>query len=238
MLKIAILEDNTIDAELLSDLLQKYAKTHQLSFEIVHFDTEDGLLSCECLKEFKIFFLDILIDGVGKGVSAARALREKVSDALIVFLSVTSDYAIESYRVRAFDYLLKPCTPDQIEETMDLCLKKLVIKKQAIQVKESRLYIDIPLDNIIYTDYHNHYIHIHTKVRTVKSYMRFSDFSKLLLIYPQFLHCYRNCIINMDYVKQMKENDFLMENGDCIPISRKDKPQIRQTFADYEFQKL
>lgn len=219
-------------------MLQKYAKTHQLSFDIVHFFTEEELLACDGLKEFKIFFLDIFIDGVDKGLFAARSLREKHPDALVVFWTVSSDYAIESYRVRAFDYLLKPCTLEQIEETMDLCLKRIELKKQTIQVKESRLYIDIPLDNIIYTDYHNHYIHIHTNVRTVKSYMRFSDFSKLLLIYPQFLHCYRNCIINMNYVKQMKENDFLMENGDCIPISRKDKPQIRQTFADYEFQKL
>lgn len=74
-----------------------------------------------------------------------------------------------------------------------------------IEVKESRVMVKIPIDTILYTDYFNHYIQIHLADRIVKTYMRFEDFSKLLLCYPQFISCYRNCIINLDKVVRLEK---------------------------------
>ena len=42
------------------------------------------------------------------GIETARALREMGSEAVIVFVTGYSEYAIEGYEVAAFAYLLKP----------------------------------------------------------------------------------------------------------------------------------
>ena len=70
----------------------------------------------------------------------------------------------------------------------------------------------IPIDSILYTDYSNHYIQIHLPDKTVRTYMRFEDFSGMLLIYSQFICCYRNCIINMDKVFSMEKSEFIFDN--------------------------
>ena len=56
--------------------------------------------------------------------------------------------------------------------------------------------------------------------------------------YKQFISPYRNCMINMDYVQQMDDHDFLMKDQVQIPINRARKGEIRQAYADYSFKRL
>ena len=73
-----------------------------------------------------------------------------------------------------------------------------------IEVKESRVMVKFPLIQFytpitLITTYRSIFD------RIVKTYMRFEDFSKLLLCYPQFISCYRNCIINLDKVVRLEK---------------------------------
>ena len=45
-------------------------------------------------------------------------------------------------------------------------------------------------------------------------------------------------MINMDYVQQMDDHDFLMKDQVQIPINRARKGEIRQAYADYSFKRL
>lgn len=65
--------------------------------------------------------------------------------------------------------------------------------------------------------------------------MSFADFSPMLEPYPQFLWCYRNCMVNMDYIKSMDDKDFILKNDERIPISRARKSEVRQAYANYVF---
>lgn len=142
------------------------------------------------------------------------------------------------FEVRAFDYLLKPLSEERFQKTMDLCQNELAKHIRYIEVKESRTLVKIPLNEIIYTDYYNHYIQIHTAARLIRSYQQFDVFSPLLLCYPQFLCCYRNCIVNMDHVDSVDKHDFVMENGERVPITRGNRNSIYQQYADYQFLKI
>ena len=62
---------------------------------------------------------------------------------------------------------------------------------------------------------------------------------KELTLFPlSLIHIYRNCMINMDYVQQMDDHDFLMKDQVQIPINRARKSEIRQAYADYSFKRL
>ena len=122
---------------------------------------------------------------------------------------------------------------------MEYCLSRMQKgQRHYIEVKESRIMTKIRLDDILYTDYFNHYIQIHLSERIVRTYMRFSDFSPMLLCYPQFICCFRNCIINMDKVTSLLKTDFVLSSGERLPITRNLRPQVQQEYADYQFRKL
>ena len=188
-------------------------------------------------KSYDLVFLDILMEGIS-GIEVARKIRETDSECLLIFISSSKEYALQGFEVRAFDYLLKPLSEERFQKTMDLCQNELAKHIRYIEVKESRTLVKIPLNEIIYSDYYNHYIQIHTAARLIRSYQQFDVFSPLLLCYPQFLCCYRNCIVNMDHVDSVDKHDFVMENGERVPITRGNRNSIYQQYADYQFLKI
>ena len=57
----------------------------------------------------------------------------------------------------------------------------------------------------------------------------------MLSSYPNFLWCYRNCMVNMDFIASYIDRDFILKNGETIPIAAARRREILQTYADYIF---
>ena len=236
-MNIAIIEDSGQELSLLERCLQSYLSSRQVYRVIDTYTSGEAFLENWPSKSYDLVFLDILMEGIS-GIEVARKIRETDSECLLIFISSSKEYALQGFEVRAFDYLLKPLYEERFQKTMDLCQNELAKHIRYIEVKESRTLVKIPLNEIIYTDYYNHYIQIHTAARLIRSYQQFDVFSPLLLCYPQFLCCYRNCIVNMDHVDSVDKHDFVMENGERVPITRGNRNSIYQQYADYQFLKI
>ena len=236
-MNIAIIEDSGQEPSLLERCLQSYLSSRQVYRVIDTYTSGEAFLENWPSKSYDLVFLDILMEGIS-GIEVARKIRETDSECLLIFISSSKEYALQGFEVRAFDYLLKPLSEERFQKTMDLCQNELAKHIRYIEVKESRTLVKIPLNEIIYTDYYNHYIQIHTAARLIRSYQQFDVFSPLLLCYPQFLCCYRNCIVNMDHVDSVDKHDFVMENGERVPITRGNRNSIYQQYADYQFLKI
>lgn len=236
-MNIAIIEDFKEDADILYRFLSEYAIDNKLLIRCTVFENGNDFLEQFSARSYDLIFIDIYLNGED-GLEIAKEIRQKDEKCLLVFTTSSSAHAIKSYTVRAFDYLLKPIDPKRLKYTLDLCNKALFDRSRYIEVKEGRIFTKIRLSDIVYTDYYNHYIQIHTKDRMVKTYMPFADFSPMLLGYSNFINCYRNCIVNLDEVDFLSARDFIMKTGEKVPISRSDKTKITQLYADYEFNKL
>ncbi len=236
-MNLAIVDDQQTDRTALHSYIQTYCQSHHIALHADQFDSGEAFLNGCSHTNYDLVFLDIYMGGID-GMTVARKLRENNESTLLVFVTTSEHHAVPSFRVRAFDYLLKPFDYSRLEETMLLCDRELSKHSRSIKVKEGRYWINILLQDIIYVDYSNHYVQIHTVQRIVKTYMPFQEFSSILLTYPQFMICYRNCLINMDHVGRMEPNDFVMQNNEWVPIARKQRTLIRQQYADYAFERL
>ena len=246
-MNIAIIEDCAEDASRLSDYIAAYCSASSLCQETSVFRGSFDFFKTWKSGAYDLIFLDIFLEdaqdagscGEPAGLAAARRIRQTDEHCIIILSSFSPDFALTGYELRAADYLVKPVSYDMLCHTLRYCLTRLQ-KRQShyIEVKESRIMMKIRLDDILYTDYFNHYIQIHLPERIVRTYMRISDFSPMLLCYPQFICCYRNCIINMDKVTSLLKTDFVLSSGERLPITRNLRPQIQQEYADYQFRKL
>lgn len=107
---------------------------------------------------FDLVFLDVYLEGVD-GVSAARALRAVDAAVPIVFLTVSREHAVESYEVRATDYLMKPLDPAAIERVLDRVLPASE-PRLAFRVGASRRYF--AFGDIVYLESRDHSVLLHT----------------------------------------------------------------------------
>ncbi|MCC8027321.1 MAG: LytTR family DNA-binding domain-containing protein [Clostridium sp.] len=238
-MKIAVIDDSIEESRQLSGFIDTYFSKANLSQHTTIFNTAVDFLGVWRREAFDLVFIDIFLKHEASGIRIAERVRKEDDQCTIIFTTSSTDFALKGYEVRALDYMLKPITYDNFCETMEY-FSCIIQKKNAhyIEVKESRIMVKLPVDDILYTDYYNHYIQIHLTGKIVRTYMRFEDFSGMLLCYPQFACCYRNCIINMDKVISLDKGEFIINTGERLPITRSLRSQIHQQYADYQFQKL
>lgn len=235
-MNIAIVDDSNIDLEILQGFAAQYCSDSRLYASIHTFRDSSGFLDSFAPDIYDLIFLDIYIDDMN-GISLAKEIRKSDSNCCIVFSTSSADFAVEGFQVRAFDYMLKPISYGRFQETCDLCLEELPERKYYIEVKEGRVYTKILVSDILYTDYYNHYIQIHTTDSMIRSYMSFSEFEPMLADYPQFLCCCRNCTVNLDKVVDVKDRSIILNNGEHVPISAKLKKEVHSKYRDYTFHK-
>jgi CheY-like chemotaxis protein len=100
-----------------------------------------GEIAVEMLdkKKYDIVITDMImyqIDGLG----VLKKAKEKEPETIVIMLTAQSDVssAIGALRLKADDYLLKPCEPEEVYVRINNCLEKLVLK-QKIKLYENIL---------------------------------------------------------------------------------------------------
>ncbi|MCI8321646.1 MAG: response regulator transcription factor [Dorea sp.] len=231
---IALIDDSSEDISLLYEYICRYCSEHKIHTSIKTFTSDTAFLSAAKDERYDLVFLDIFLQDT-TGIQIAKTVKKLNPKCQIIFSTYSKEHAVKAFRLHALDYLLKPYTYAQLEDALN-CYENTAAKfSHYIELKEGRLMTRILITDIMYVDYHNHYIQVHTPLRVVRSYMSFGDFSPMLSQYGQFLWCYRNCMVNMDYVDSWENNDFILKNGERLPIFKSQKKEIIQAYANYIF---
>ena len=109
MLQIAVCDARAEDRDVISGLLKHYFKQYPYEYCITEYSSGETLT--EDYEEercwFSLIFLGMCLPGM-PGMETARKVRQMDKRAAIVFMAATPRFALESYEVRAFGYLLKP----------------------------------------------------------------------------------------------------------------------------------
>ena len=117
-MNIAIIDDIASDAEQLKRIITSYFENRQIPTEIRYFSSAEAFFDDYRPGNFQILFLDIYMDGI-TGMEAARRIRNQSDDCILVFVTTSSEFAVESYDVNAAYYLLKPFQPEKLCQNLD-----------------------------------------------------------------------------------------------------------------------
>lgn len=233
-LNLAVVDDVLADRVRMTDYIRKYSEENAVAISLSSYeDGEDFLVNAQH-QGLDAVFLDIYMGEVN-GFSVAQKLRKIAPRCAIVFVTTSADFAVKSYEVRAFYYMLKPYTYEDISKVVDLLDKSMKKSSRYIKVKESREWRKIFLEEIYYADYNNHYVQIHTENAIISTYMKFSEFEEILSGYKEFITCYRCVLVNMNKIKKIEGLFFLINNGEYIPINRKRGKEIKEKYVNYIF---
>lgn len=172
------------------------------------------------------------------GMDVARELRAGNAGIEILFLTSSPEFAVESYEVRASNYLLKPVSQETLFAALTRCLEELPQKQafgfliqsgngQYTRILYSRLmYAEAMLKSIRF------YLDDHT---VVSSAMTFTELVRLLDPCPDFVRPHRSYVVNMRYIENIAKNELVLMNGNRIPLSRNRSAQVSRLFLDFAF---
>lgn len=231
-LQIAICDDLEEERVILSRMLRNYARRQGLSLQVHFFVSGEELLqSVRRANACQVLFLDIYMPGIS-GVETARRLRAAGYGASIVFATTSTDHGVDSFEVRASDYLVKPFRQEEVDRALDWCLEHMPEPLRSLSVYAEGEIQEFPLASVLYIEVLGHQSHIHTLRQTVVVRKSLDDLERAVDS-PDFFRCHRSFLVNLGHVERIESSDFLMSDGARIPISSANRPRARNIFTDW-----
>ncbi|MCC8024552.1 MAG: LytTR family DNA-binding domain-containing protein [Clostridium sp.] len=234
-MKAAIIDDlSTWREEIRTCLIDYLSENYFGEIPVVEsFESGEDFLSCFTANTYDIIFIDQYMREYS-GIDTAQKIREQDALVALVFITTSREHAIDSYQVRACGYLVKPFQYEEFQRTMNLAGLDKIRNSRFISLGKQKIL----LREILWCNQDNHYVEVHTDKRgTLRFRLRFGDFSSLLAPYPQFLTCYKGCIVNMERAQCVDETAFLMDTGNKVPFSQRNRKKIETLFYEYLFQR-
>ena len=107
-LQIALCDDEITSHERTMDLIRQYKQIHsERTLSLSSFTSGKELINhVDEHGGFDLYILDCIMPGMN-GIELGAALRMRDDMGFLIYLTTSPDFALDSYRVDAFDYLLK-----------------------------------------------------------------------------------------------------------------------------------
>lgn len=238
MIHIAICDDSKQERQILAALFKRYQELHATPLQIHIFQNGFSLLDAiDQGKRFDITILDILMPGEN-GIEIARNIRASGTDTEIIFLTSSPEYAVDSYEVKAQNYLLKPVTEEKFFASIDSILAELDEKDTAsfIIYTTEKQYSRIRVSSLVYGEVTHRTITLHLADQTmVSAVMTFTEFQDILKAYPDFIYPHRSYAVNMHYIQYVTKSDIILTDGQKIPLSRNNYTKISEQFLNFAY---
>lgn len=231
-----ICDDFTADRDILLDYCARYAKENRQRITTLTFNDAGALLQSRESRTADVIFLDIYMDGA-LGVDAARILRGKGFLGALVFITTSREHYADGFDVEASHYLIKPVSWTSFCEAMRRVNERMAVTTRKVRVTVGRDELEIDVSGIQYIEVYGHKTVLHTLRGEVIVRQSLSALEELLGGDP-FLRCYRYFIVNMDFVKRLNENSFLMKDGLEIPLSRDTRAALKSRYMSYVFGRM
>lgn len=233
---VAICDDLAEERVRLANMVRAYGERCHLTIRLRLFSSGDELVNVFTRpRQFQIVFLDIYMPG-SSGVDAARSIRAVDRDVSIIFVTTSQDHGLDSFEVRAADYLVKPFQEEDVARALDWCLEHIPEPLRCLSVLSEWERREIPLASIQYIDVYGHQSRIHLQGEVVVTRRGLDDLESAIDS-RDFLRCHRSSLINMNYVRGLEGNDFRMTDNSLVPISSSNISAVRSKFIDWTYLK-
>ena len=211
---IAVVDDEKAIREHICGLVEE----RQPESRIESYATGEELLASG--KRFDIVFLDIQMEGMN-GIEAARGLRERRDDTVLVFITGIKDYVFDAFDLYAFQYLLKPIDEDKFAEVLARAVREAAKKKErrVLFIKSRNLTLD--QSEILYIESRAKKVEIHTKgaAQAIEIYAAMDELEGQLG--ENFYRCHRAYIVNMDCITEYDSESITLTNSDRVYLTKK-----------------
>lgn len=235
MLKIAVCDDEQLYLDKTCSMLEQYAAAHDMDIAAEIFPSSSMLLdSIEDGARHMIYLLDIYMPGVS-GMSVATELRSRGVRSPIIFLTSSTEHAVEAFGVDATHYLIKPYTQQNFFSAIDKAVQSISShSKESIVLKIDGEYQHILAADVLYCEAANNYQRLWLKNGAeLLVRMTTSELYDLLKGFERFYRCGRAYILNLDHIKKVTSNSAVLKNGVELSLPRSTVAPLRSAFFDH-----
>ncbi len=221
---IAVCDDSEEYAEIVTKMIQEVMIKNNINFNISTFISSKKLIQTFKELNLDIIFLDMEMPEIN-GIETGLLIRDINEKIVIFYLTSHKEYAYDSYKVKARNYLLKPVSFSQLESNLLDSLKT---------IKESIRYLDVKdVNNIMHRIPIDEITHILRKKEDRKLHIYMLDKREIIIVqtleniekevsgYEYIARSSKSCIVNMLNIRTIVKNAIYFSNEAVEYASRR-----------------
>lgn len=236
MLRIGICDDHQEDIAQIKKLAVLFSEEHpEMPVQIQDYSQPYDLLDdIEKTGGFDLYLLDVVMPHMN-GVELARRIRKRKERAEILFLTVSREYALDAFSVKASGYMLKPIKKADFDEALLDCIRRLSPEgSPALMLKLKDGFQRVPLHELVCIESFNHnQVCTLSDGSALETSVTLSELLEELQEYPEFIRPHRAYIVNMEFIRKLADYELLLTNGKRIPISQSRYRKLKNAYLTY-----
>ena len=185
---------------------------------------------------FDLLLLDIELDEI-KGMNIGETIRNnlKNENIHIIYISSKAHYAMDLFKTRPLDFLVKPVEYPKLKETL-ITFKELYFRGHTFfEYLSNKQYHKITYDEILYFESQNKKIIIHLNDREKEFYGKLKDVEDITK--NHFLLIHKSFLVNVNKIVQSTYEYVVLSNGKILNISQGKRQEVRKKFFEMKMNK-
>ena len=234
-MKIAICDDEIHFIDAVCPLLEQWAKERGMKLTIFRFTNGDDLIEAHRSEWMDLIILDVIMPLLS-GIDTAKELRNRNQNVPIIFLTSSKEFAVDSYEVKALNYLMKPVDHAKLILALDEFLKTFNLPKASFSARTADGFCRIVIADVDYLEAQNKQVLVHlTNDRVVVIRELFSKCAEVFSPENGFCCCHRSYIVNLSNVEQFSKTEVTTIHNAVIPISRNNYAAFKEAYFEHMF---
>lgn len=232
---IAICDDSAQELKRISGILEKYVEARRLPLRFQTFLDAEHMLRSAREERFTHYFLDVMMPSMD-GITAAQEIRSFDAHAKLIFLTSFKEFAYQSYRVKAHDYLLKPADADQLFSLLDELQALEDHSEECICIQNGRSVLRVPFARLSHLEVYQKRLYFHmSDGQLLRIAGSMSEYEEELLARPEFIKIHRSYIVNLHQISILSPSGCITFTGKNLPISRLLYNRVRAEYMTHLF---
>lgn len=236
-MKIAICDDEIQFIHAICPLLEEWAEKHDIQLTLHPFSNGDDLIASQQNECMDLIIMDIIMPLLN-GIDTAREIRNINPAIPIIFLTSSVEFAVDSYEVKAFHYLIKPVEPVKLFHCLDDFLEMYNSSKITFTAQTASGFQKIFLSDVDYLEAQNKTVLVHqSNGKTLEICETFSKCEETFSLKNGFYRCHRSYIVNLSHIERFSKTSIVTVRNEEIPISRNRYVVFKEAYFHYMYEK-
>lgn len=229
---IVIFDDDKTQCDIIEKMVGEY-KPDLMKHIVIISERNELDRYMEFRNRMDILVTDICIgEDEETGIDVVKRLQAVSPDTQIIYITGYVEYCEEVYETNHISFIRKPISRERLKAALDKAVQNIYENDSRVhRITNGHSIINVKPGSILYIESIKRKLVYTCTDNTIEVYGKLSEVQQRLG--NGFVRCHKSFLVNIEHIRELHDNNILLDNGREIAVSRGCYADTRRTLLNY-----